>query len=141
MTWEARYIINRLAHVTIFVRDEDEALSFYTEKLGLEKRADVIVGPGMRWLTVAPAGQTEVEIVLHRPGGWHDEATAEKLEERIGQGTIWVCNTDYCHKAYSTLKSRGVRFLSAPEERQYGLEAIFEDLYCNVFSLLEPRLR
>ena len=77
-------MITKLAHVTIYVRDEDEALRFYTEKLGLEKRADVTAGPGMRWLTVAPKDQTGLEIVLQKPGGWHDEATTKRLLERVG---------------------------------------------------------
>ena len=131
-------MITKLAHVTIYVRDEDEALRFYVEKLGLEKRADVTAGPGMRWLTIAPKGQTEVAIVLLKPGGWHDEATTKVLLERIGQGTRWVFETVDCRKAYETLKSRGVNFFNPPQERPYGLEAMFEDIYGNVLVLLEP---
>ena len=77
-------MITKLGHVTILVRDQDEALEFYTEKLGLEKRTDVPFGPGMRWLTVAPKGQREVAIVLQQPGGYHDEATRKAMLERVG---------------------------------------------------------
>lgn len=131
-------MITRLARVTIYVRDEDEALRFYTEKLGLEKRADMPFGPGMRWLTVAPRDQKELEIVLQKPGGWQGEELQKKLLERVGQGTTWVFYADDCRQTYETLRSRGVNFLSQPQEQPYGVEAIFEDLYGNVFSLLEP---
>lgn len=133
-------MITRLAHVTVIVRDQDEALRFYTEKLGLEKRADMAFADGgMRWLTVAPQGQTEVEIVLFTPGSWQDEEATKALLGRVGQGTTWVFNADDCQKEYETLSARGVKFVSPPQERPYGIEALFEDLYGNGFSLLEPR--
>ncbi len=119
-------MISKLGHVTILVRDQDEALKFYTEKLGLEKRADVPFGPEMRWLTVAPKGQKEMEIVLQQPGGYHDEETQKSMLERVGQSTAWVFETDDCQSAYETLNSRGV-------------QAIFKDLYGNQFVLLEPK--
>ncbi len=132
-------MINRLSRVTILVRDQDEALSFYTEKLGLEKRADMTLGPGMRWLTVAPKGQTELEIVLQQPNpAIHGEEGAKALLSRVGQGTTWVFTTDDCPKTYEELRSRGVNFRSPPQQRPYGMEAIFEDLYGNTFSLLQP---
>ena len=140
MIWQTREMMTRLAHVTIYVRDEDEALSFYTEKLGLEKRADVNAGPGDALVDGGPGGADGGGNRAPQAAGLARVKDRRKLEERIGQGTIWVFNTDDCRKAHSTLKSRGVRFLSTPEERPYGLEAIFEDLYGNVFSLLEPRL-
>src|SRR6185437_442581 len=88
-------MITRLARVTIYVHDQDEALAFYTEKLGLEKRSDVTFGPGARWLTVAPAGQTDFEILLQSPvPAMHGEEFAQKISERVGQGTTWVFFTD-----------------------------------------------
>ena len=133
-------MIKNVALVTIYVRDEDEALRFYTEKLGFEVRADATAGPGMRWLTVSPVGQADLEIVLQKPGGWHDEETTKKLLDRIGQGTPWVFNTDDCQSTYETLQSRGVKFSSPPEGVPYGLQAIFEDPYGNPFVLLQPRM-
>lgn len=133
-------MITKLGRVTIIVRDYDEALRFYTEKLGLEKRADQTFGPGARWLTVAPKGQKEVEIVLQKPdASMHGKAGARELLKRIGQGTTWVFYTDNCRKEYEALRSHGVKFVSPPKEQMYGIEALFEDLYGNVFSLLQPR--
>ena len=133
-------MITRLIRVTILVRDQDEAVRFYTEKLGLEKRADVTFGPGARWLTVAPQGQTELEIVLQQPAvALHGEEGAEQLLARVGQGTTWVFSTDDCRATYERLRARGVKFISPPQEQMYGVEALFEDLYGNRFSLLSPK--
>lgn len=132
-------MITRLARVTIYVHDQDEALAFYTEKLGLEKRSDVTFGPGARWLTVSPAGQTDFEILLQSPvPAMHGEEFAQKIGERVGQGTTWVFFTDDCRADYATLKGRGVNFSNEPQEQPYGVEAVFQDLYGNSFSLLQP---
>lgn len=132
-------MITRLARVTIYVRDQEDALRFYTEQLGLEVRSDVQFGPGARWLTVAPIGQTDIEIVLQEPvPAMHGEDFAQKITERVGQGTTWVFATDDCRADYETLKGRGVTFSSPPQEQPYGVEAVFQDLYGNSFSLLQP---
>ena len=133
-------MITRLAHVTILVRDQDEALRWYTEKLGLEKRADEKFGPGARWLTVAPKNQKGLEIVLQMPEpALHGEARAKPMMERIGQGTTWVFQTEDCRKEAEILKSRGVKFLRDPQQVPRGMQAIFEDLYANTLVLLGPR--
>ena len=130
-------VIQRLARVTIYVRDQAEALAFYVDKLGLEKRADVMLGQ-MRWLTVAPPDQREVEIVLQQPGDWLSAAERAEREARIGQSTTWVFFTDDCRLDHEIFAGRGVRFTSPPTEQPYGIEAIFEDPYGNTFSLLQP---
>lgn len=135
-------MITGLSRVTILVRDQDEALRFYTEVLGLEKRADVAFGPGMRWLTVAPRGQATPEIVLQQPNpAMHGEQNAQQMHEMIGRGTTWVFETDDCPATYATLRERGVEFQSEPQEQPYGVEAVFVDLYGNSFSLLQPASR
>jgi predicted enzyme related to lactoylglutathione lyase len=132
-------LITRLIRVTILVRDQDEALRFYTEKLGFEKRADVTFGPAMRWLTVAPAGQRDIEIVLRKPEvAMHGEENARQMLEMVGQGTTWVFACEDCRATYAELRGRGVTFTSEPQEQPYGVEAVFRDLYGNSFSLLQP---
>lgn len=132
-------MITRLTHVTVLVHDQDEALRFYTEKLGFEKRFDVAFGPGARWLTVAPVGQTNVEIVLQKPDpAMHGEEDARQMEQAIGRGTTWVFECDDCRATYATLRERGVEFQSEPHEEPYGVEAVFVDLYGNSLSLLQP---
>ena len=133
-------MINQLNVVTILVHDQDEALRFYTDKLGFEKRADEMFGPGIRWLTVAPPDQEEVEIVLQEPEpALHGEEQAEAMRGLVGRMPTWSFGTDNCHAAHEALSARGVNFVQPPEERPYGVEALFEDLYGNVFSLLEPK--
>lgn len=130
-------MITRVARVTILVSDQDEALRFYTEKLGFEKRADVPMG-ATRWLTVAPAGQRELEIVLQQPDpAFHGEDGARQMLERVGQGTTWVLATDDCQGDYERLSGLGVRFTSPPHRQMYGLEAVLLDLYGNSYSLLQ----
>ena len=129
----------RLAHVTVIVPDQEEALRFYTEKLGFEKRMDGEVGPGMRFLTVGLPGQ-DVEVVLWTPGSWVDEATAKAMLERVGQSTQWVFNTDDCRQTYEEWSGRGVHFTAPPEEVPWGVPAQFEDLCGNAFVLVEPRI-
>jgi predicted enzyme related to lactoylglutathione lyase len=128
-----------LTVISVLVKDQDEALHFYTEKLGLEKRADISFGPGLRFLTVAPRGQQKPEIALAQPDAErHGAEHIRELTRHIGQGAPWVFDTEDCRKTYETLLARGVKFVSAPTKQLYGVEAVFEDPYGNIFALLEP---
>lgn len=128
-------MLTKLAVVTILVRDQDEALQFYTEKLGLEKMDDMNFGEGNRWLTVTAAGQKELQIFLQKA-----DSFGVDLMDRVGRAPAWAFNTDNCRETYETLKARGVKFVSEPKEQPWGIEATFEDLYGNKFSIVEePR--
>jgi len=132
-------MITRLARVTIVVRDQDEALAFYTGKLGFETRADTSFGPGVRWLTVAPPQQRDLEIVLQQPDpAFHGEQQAAEMLASVGKNPTWVLYSTDCQGDYGHLVERGVAFRSAPTEQPYGLEAVFLDLYGNSYSLLQP---
>lgn len=125
--------------VSVLVNDQDEALQFYTEKLGLEKRIDISYGPGMRWVTVAPKGQLRPEIALAKPDATlHNAAYIKESKERTGHGIAWMFDTDDCRHSYETLRTRGVVFITTPTKQLYGVEAVFTDPYGNIFSLLEP---
>jgi uncharacterized glyoxalase superfamily protein PhnB len=123
----------RIATTQLWVHDQDEALSFYTDKLGMEVRADVTL-PEMgdfRWLTVGPVGQPEIAIVLMAiPGApVMDDATKAQVEELMGKGfagTVFL-TTDDCQAAYEELVARGVEFVEAPEQRPYGIDAGLRD--------------
>jgi predicted enzyme related to lactoylglutathione lyase len=129
----------RLGNVTILVRDYDEALKFYTETLGFEKRSDQKFGPGARWVTVAAPGQ-DIQIVLQKPEpSMHGEENAKKMAKRIGQNPTWVLATDDCRKTYELYSSRGVKFNEPPMEMPWGTQAVFQDLYGNSFAILESR--
>ena len=123
----------RIATAQLWVHDQDEALAFYTDKVGMEVRADVTVPElgNFRWLTVAPAGQPDVAVALMAiPGApVMDSETAEQVRALMGKGfagTIFL-TTDDVHASYEELKGRGVDFVEEPEERPYGIDSSFRD--------------
>jgi catechol 2,3-dioxygenase-like lactoylglutathione lyase family enzyme len=135
----------RIANAQLWVHDQDEALAFYTEKLGMEVRADVTL-PEMgdfRWLTVSPAGQEDVSIVLMAIPGppVMDDATAAEVKSLMAKGFAGAVflTTDDCRASYEDLKARGVEFTEAPEERPYGIDCGFRDPSGNSFRLTEVR--
>jgi catechol 2,3-dioxygenase-like lactoylglutathione lyase family enzyme len=109
--------ITRLTHVTVLVDDQDEALAWYTEKLGFEKRADEQFGGGTRWVTVAPAPESDVEVVLQEPTSEFHGDRAETLRARVGEGTTWVLETDDCRATCEQLRARGVTVTSPRRSR------------------------
>jgi catechol 2,3-dioxygenase-like lactoylglutathione lyase family enzyme len=117
--------IDKVATVTIAVTDQDEALAWYTEKLGFEKRVDQR-SPAFRWLTIAPPQQVEVEFLL-----------ASWFPDRVGRNATWVLSTRDCRGGYEELKAKGVEFSQKPEVRPYGIEAVFADLYGNKYALVQ----
>ena len=133
-------MITHLSHVTLYVTNQDEALQFYTEKLGFETRMDASFG-GFRWLTVAPPGQKEVEMVLLEPRAVFDGPIAEKMEELMRAGRLGGCvfHTDDCRGDYERLVARGVRFKNEPTEKPFGVQATFCDSSNNWFSLTQTR--
>ena len=136
-------MIQKLSHATIYVLDQEQALDFYTNKLGFEMRMDMTMEGGFRWLTVGPASQPELELVLFAvtPDGMFDAATAGQLRALLEQGKlgVGVFDTADCHATYAALKAKGVEFVSPPQEQPYGIEATFKDNSGNVFSLTQHR--
>jgi uncharacterized glyoxalase superfamily protein PhnB len=136
----------RIANAQLWVHDQEEALAFYTEKVGMEVRADVTL-PEMgdfRWLTVGPPGQEDVSIVLMAiPGApVMDEETGNQVRELMAKGfagTVFLTTGD-CQASYEELKARGVEFTEAPEERPYGIDSGFRDPSGNNIRLAEVRM-
>ncbi|WP_024875797.1 VOC family protein [Saccharomonospora piscinae] len=123
----------RIGSMQLWVHDQDEALDFYTRKVGMEVRADVTVPEldGFRWLTVGPHGQPDVSIVLMPIPGPPAMAasTAAQVRDLMAQGvgaTVFLVTGD-CRKTYEELSARGVEFVETPEERPYGIDAGFRD--------------
>jgi len=136
----------RIANAQLWVQDQDEALAFYTEKLGWEVRADVTL-PEMgdfRWLTVGPADQEDFAVVLMAIPGppVFEEETAEQLRSVVAKGVAApiFLTTDDCHAAYEDLRARGVEFVDTPEERPYGIDASFRDPSGNHIRLTQVQL-
>ena len=126
-------MLKQLTNVQVWVHDQDEALAFYTEKLGLELREDVTV-PEMgnfRWLTVGVPGQPDVAITLMAvPGPPVFEAeTRDKIMDLMAKGAAsgLFFSSDDVQATYEDLKSRGVEFQQEPTEQPYGIDAGFRD--------------
>ncbi len=132
-------MINRLSVTGIWVKDQNEALRFYTEKLGFEIRADVTNGD-YRWISVGLKSQPDLEIGLSalKPGGLLTEDDAQMLTKLVESGKLGhgVWKTDDCQKTYEDLKAKGVEFVQPPTDRPYGtIEAIFKDNSGNIMVL------
>ena len=135
----------RIANAQLWVHDQDEALAFYTEKLGMEVHTDVTVAEmgNFRWLTVGPAGQPDIAIVLMAVPGppVMDPATADEVRSLMAKGfagTIFL-TTDDCRASYEELRGRGVEFVEQPEERPYGIDSAFRDPSGNHIRLTQVR--
>jgi uncharacterized glyoxalase superfamily protein PhnB len=135
----------KLSNAQLWVHDQDEALKFWTEKVGMEVRADVTLPEigDFRWLTVGPPGQPDVAITLMAIPGppVMDESTAEQVRDLMSKGfagTIFL-TTDDVRATYEELKARGVEFSEAPEERPYGIDSGFRDPSGNSVRLTQVR--
>ncbi|MCW2951063.1 MAG: hypothetical protein JWQ48_233 [Conexibacter sp.] len=135
----------RIANAQLWVHDQDEALAFYTQKLGMEVRSDVTIPEfgDFRWLSVSPAGQPDVAIVLMQiPGApVMDPETGEQVRNLMAKGfagTIFL-TTDDCRASYEELKGRGVEFVEPPEERPYGIDSGFRDPSGNHLRLTQVK--
>ncbi|HEX6229412.1 MAG TPA: VOC family protein [Solirubrobacterales bacterium] len=136
----------KIANAHLWVHDQDEALAFYTEKLGFEVRTDATLPElgDFRWLTVGPPSQEEVSIVLMAIPAEPvmDAETAEQVRQLMAKGfagTVFL-TTDDCQASYDELRDRGVEFTEAPEERPYGIDSGFRDPSGNSIRLTEVKL-
>jgi uncharacterized glyoxalase superfamily protein PhnB len=133
----------RIATAQLWVHDQDDALAFYTQKLGMEVRSDVTVAEmgNFRWLTVGPAGQPDFAITLMAipEPPVMDAGTADQVRNLMAKGfagTIFL-TTDDVQASYEELKARGVEFTEEPEERPYGIDSGFRDPSGNSFRLTQ----
>jgi catechol 2,3-dioxygenase-like lactoylglutathione lyase family enzyme len=135
----------RIANTQLWVHDQDEALEFWTKKVGMEVRMDVTLPElgNFRWLTVNPPGQPDVAIVLMPIPGppVMDKETAEQVRTLMAKGLAGVIflSTDNCQASYEELRARGVEFTEAPEERPYGIDSAFRDPSGNSVRLTQVR--
>jgi len=136
-------MITKLNVAPVMVLDQDEALDFYVNKLGLEKGRDIRQG-SFRWLTVKVPGDT-TEIFLEEPGPpVQDDATAAQIRELITKGALGglVFESDDARGLYETLKERGVTdFTQEPIEHAYGTDMGLRDPFGNGIRILQPAKR
>ncbi|MEV0281840.1 VOC family protein [Streptomyces sp. NPDC050610] len=136
-------MIKGLAIGNVWVLDQDRAKEFYTEKLGFEVRMDMTIGGdgGMRWLTVGAKNQPDLELTLSLPSeGRLDKESVEMVKKLVAKGVLGpgVLTTDDIKGDYEAFSAKGVVFLQEPQERPYGIEAVFQDDSGNCFALTQP---
>ncbi len=147
-------MIQKMSHTTIYVLDQDQAKDFYVDKLGFELKADYTAPNGFRWLTVAPKGQSEVELALLKIGsggdfgrmkGGDSAETAKKDVDAMaallkkGWFSAGAFQTADCRKTFAELKAKGVEFVAEPKDEFFGVVAVFKDPFGNWFSMTQPK--
>lgn len=139
-------MVTKLSHTSLFVSDQEKAYDFYVKKLGFKVHTDVKMDNGMRWLTLNPPEQPDLEIVLVDASGdvsgmgW-DTETQQALKILLHKGAMGagVLHTPDCRAAYEELRAKGVHFKSEPKEQFYGTECIISDGCGNWFSMTQPK--
>jgi predicted enzyme related to lactoylglutathione lyase len=131
-------MIRKISHVSLTVKDQYEAARWYQEKLDwVIKRDEPFPGnPENRWVTIAPAGQTELEVILELPEWGMASATSQG--ETVGRAPGFTLETDDCRGDYERFKARGVQFMDEPAELPWGISCVFADLYGHLHNLLQP---
>lgn len=127
----------KIGHVTLLVKDYDEAIEFYVQKAGFTVTADNDFGNGQRWVSVAPSERSETEIVFVLAD---TEEKLAKVGRQAADHVFLVLETDDCHRDYISMKEKGVKFLGEPRKVPWGTEVVFEDLYGNLLDLLQVEL-
>ena len=125
----------RIAAVTLVVRDYDEAIAFYTRTLGFDLVEDTPLGGGKRWVLVAPPGASGSALLLARAA---DDGQATRIGNQTGGRVSLFLHTDDFRRDYRAYRDRGVIFREEPRDEPYGTVAVFQDLYGNRWDLLQP---
>jgi catechol 2,3-dioxygenase-like lactoylglutathione lyase family enzyme len=124
-----------VAHIALVVRDYDEAIEFYTEKLHFILVEDTVLSETKRWVLVAPKGSNECCLLLAKASNAEQEA---RIGDQTGGRVFLFLYTDNFWKDYETMVKEGVEFAREPKVETYGTVAVFKDLYGNLWDLLEP---
>ena len=126
----------KIGHITLLVEDFDEALSFYVEKLGFAKRQDTKFWGDNRWVTVSPKDQPEPELTFVLADTVEKKAAVGK---QAGDHVFMTLQTDDCRRDYQIMKDKGVKFYGEPTDQMWGVEVVFEDLYGNLYDLVQRK--
>lgn len=122
--------------ISLLVRDYDEAISFYTEKLHFKLMEDSDMGGGKRWVTVSAPGASETRLLLAQAATLEQES---HIGNQTGGRVFLFLHTDDFQRDYEEMKSKGIRFLEEPRYEAYGTVVVFEDIYGNKWDLLESK--
>jgi catechol 2,3-dioxygenase-like lactoylglutathione lyase family enzyme len=127
-----------LAYVTLVVRDYDEAIRYFVDKLGFQLVEDAPRGPGKRWVIVRPADPRSAGLLLARAATPDQERS---IGSQTGGRVSFFLHTSDFASSYRSMQAAGVRFLEEPRAEAYGRVVVFEDLYGNRWDLIEPKAR
>jgi catechol 2,3-dioxygenase-like lactoylglutathione lyase family enzyme len=125
-----------LAHIALVVRDYDEAIQFYTQKLGFKLLEDTVLSETKRWVRVAPPGAEGCNLLLAKAA---NEEQLSRAGNQTGGRVFLFLHTDDFWRDYDRYRENGVRFVREPAVEPYGTVAVFEDLYGNLWDLIEPK--
>ena len=125
----------KIAHIALVVRDYDEAIKFYTEKLDFRLIEDTKLTEEKRWVLIAPTGAKECCLLLAKAA---NEKQIASIGNQTGGRVFLFLYTDDFWRDYNKMLDRGINFIRSPKEEEYGLVAVFEDLYGNLWDLLQP---
>lgn len=134
-------MITNISLVSVWVRDLDESLKFYTETLGFAAKDDIQLGPDFRWVTVCHPQQPELQVHLTTPSKPLSDDLIGAMQRAQAEGGMPGLGlaVDDCRATFADLRAKGVEFIQEPEERPYGVEALMRDNSGNWMVLVEPR--
>ena len=134
-------MITNVSLISVWVKDLDESLAFYTDVLGFDTGDDIMLGPDFRWVTVSHPNQPELHLHLTTPSKpLSDDLIAAMQRAQAEGGLPGVgLHVDDCRKTYDDLVAKGVEFLQEPQDRPYGVEALMRDNSGNWMVLVQPR--
>jgi catechol 2,3-dioxygenase-like lactoylglutathione lyase family enzyme len=126
----------KIAHIALVVKDYDEAITFYTQKLRFTLLEDTQLSETKRWVLVAPEGANECCLLLAKAD---NEEQASRIGNQAGGRVFLFLYTDDFRRDYNRMLEEGIHFIRPPKEEPYGIVAVFEDLYGNLWDLLQPK--
>ena len=125
----------RIVHIALVVNDYDDAIRFYTEKLNFNLIEDTRLSDSKRWVLVGPPGGSECCLLLAKAA---DQKQRASVGNQTGGRVFLFLYTDDFYRDYTQMRERGIHFVRPPKEEVYGTVAVFEDLYGNLWDLLQP---
>lgn len=126
----------KIGSIALLVRDYDEAIAYYTQKLGFVLLEDTALGDGKRWVRIAPRGASETSLLLAKAA---NERQTAQIGDQMGGRVGFFLHTDDFERDHAAMSAQGVKFMESPREEAYGTVAVFEDLYGNRWDLLEMK--
>lgn len=126
----------QIAHIALIVKDYDEAIMFYTKKLGFKVIRDIALNKKKRWVLLAPKGSKECRLLLAKAD---DNEQSARIGNQTGGRVFLFLYTDDFWRDYKNMLTKGIAFTREPVDETYGTVAVFKDLYGNLWDLIEPK--